>query len=57
MSKALKAFDKVMVLKADGSNWDTWKAQAELAARSIGYQRYLISDPIGDDDRVKIAIC
>ena len=26
MSKALKAFDKVTVLKADESNWDTWKA-------------------------------
>jgi hypothetical protein len=41
MSKALKAFDKVTLLKADGSNWDTWSSRAERVAISIGYKKYL----------------
>ena len=41
MLKAMKAFDKVTLLKSDGSNWDTWKTRVELAARSIQYEAYL----------------
>ena len=45
MSKAMKAFDKVTLLKSDGSNWDTWKTRVELAARSIQYEAYLKTEP------------
>ena len=44
MSKALKAFDKVTVLKADGSNWNTWKSRVEQAAKSIKYHGYLTTE-------------
>ena len=45
MSKALKAFDKVTLLKSDGSNWDTWYTRVELAAKSIRYDAYLEWNP------------
>ena len=45
MLKAMKAFDKVTLLKSDGSNWDTWKTRVELAARSIQYEAYLKTEP------------
>lgn len=46
MSKALKALDKVMILKSDGSDWDTWTTRVELAAHSIGYQDLLTTPPL-----------
>ena len=49
MSKALKALDKVTLLKSDGSNWDTWKTRVELATRSIGYQTLLTTAPAEED--------
>jgi hypothetical protein len=45
MSKALKAFDKVSILQADGSNWDTWKERVDHAAKSIKYDKYLTWNP------------
>lgn len=53
MSKALKAFDKVTVLKSDGSNWDTWKTRVELASRSINYGRFLTVLPETDTEKEK----
>ena len=50
MSKAAKAFDKVTLLKADGSNWGTWKTRIERAASSIGFADYLTTAP--DEEHV-----
>ncbi|KAF5365095.1 hypothetical protein D9758_010970 [Tetrapyrgos nigripes] len=40
-----KAFDKVMKLKKDGSNWSTWVMRVQRAAGSIGYDKYLTTAP------------
>jgi hypothetical protein len=41
MSKALKAFGKVTLLKGDELNWDTWSSRAKRVAVSIGFKKYL----------------
>ncbi|KAF5343870.1 hypothetical protein D9758_015887 [Tetrapyrgos nigripes] len=45
MSKATKAFDKVMKLEKDRSNWSTWVTRVQRAAGSIGYNKYLTTAP------------
>ncbi|KAF5370263.1 hypothetical protein D9757_012011 [Collybiopsis confluens] len=45
MSKVIKAFDKVTILKKDSSNWDTWKARVKRAAKTIKHDKYLFWNP------------
>ncbi|KAF5363047.1 hypothetical protein D9758_012631 [Tetrapyrgos nigripes] len=45
MSKATKAFDKVMKLEKDRSNWSTWVMRVQRAAGSIRYDKYLTTAP------------
>ena len=53
MSKVLKAFDKVTVLRNDGSNWDTWQTRVELATQSVGLTKFLTYDPNDPDKDAK----
>ncbi|KAK7014449.1 hypothetical protein VNI00_019359 [Paramarasmius palmivorus] len=50
MSKAVKAFNDCTKLKDDGSNWGMWAMRVELAAKSIGYGKYLTTAEEGDAD-------
>ncbi|KAF5343175.1 hypothetical protein D9758_017047 [Tetrapyrgos nigripes] len=45
MSKATKAFNKVMKLEKDRCNWRTWVTRVQRAAGSIGYNKYLTTAP------------
>ncbi|KAF5349444.1 hypothetical protein D9758_014606 [Tetrapyrgos nigripes] len=51
MSKATKAFNKVTKLEKDRSNWSTWVTRVQRAAGSIGYDKYLTTEPTSAADQ------